>query len=144
VSTASRSDAAQLERLLEAGRALVAELDLEVVLERLLETARELTGARYAAIGVLDAAGPERLGDSQRPVREVAAGRQQLDGDPVARQRLEREHALDPGHAAAGDEHAQRRRRGHAANLGARTGGRIRSGAHPAAGFPQRRVQVSG
>jgi signal transduction histidine kinase len=50
-----RPDPAQLERLLEAGRALVAELDLEVVLERLLETARELTGARYAAIGVLDA-----------------------------------------------------------------------------------------
>src|ERR687897_3198902 len=41
-------------RLLEAGRTLVAELDLEVVLERLLELARELTGARYAAIGVLD------------------------------------------------------------------------------------------
>jgi signal transduction histidine kinase len=51
----SRPDAVQTERLLEAGRALVAELDLEVVLERLLETARELTGARYAAIGVLDA-----------------------------------------------------------------------------------------
>lgn len=42
------------ERLLQAGRSLVAELDVEVVLERLLETARELTGARYAAIGVLD------------------------------------------------------------------------------------------
>jgi signal transduction histidine kinase len=41
-------------RLLEAGRSLVAELDLEVVLERLLEIARELTGAGYAAIGVLD------------------------------------------------------------------------------------------
>ena len=41
-------------RLLEAGRTLVAELDLGVVLERLLELARELTGARYAAIGVLD------------------------------------------------------------------------------------------
>jgi signal transduction histidine kinase len=51
----SRPDAGQTERLLEAGRALVSELDLEVVLERLLETARELTGARYAAIGVLDA-----------------------------------------------------------------------------------------
>jgi len=55
VSTDSRPDAGQLERLLEAGRSLVAELDLEVVLERLLGTARELTGARYAAIGVLDA-----------------------------------------------------------------------------------------
>jgi signal transduction histidine kinase len=42
------------ERLLQAGRSLVAELDVDVVLERLLETARELTGARYAAIGVLD------------------------------------------------------------------------------------------
>ncbi len=43
------------ERLLEAGRSLLSELDVEVVLERLLETARDLTGARYAAIGVLDA-----------------------------------------------------------------------------------------
>lgn len=49
-----RLDEAQAERLLEAGRSLVAELDVEVVLERLLETARDLTGARYAAIGVLD------------------------------------------------------------------------------------------
>jgi signal transduction histidine kinase len=51
---------ARAQRLLEAGRALVAELDTEVVLERLLETARELTGARYAAIGVLDE-GRQRL-----------------------------------------------------------------------------------
>ena len=50
-----RPEVAQAERLLEAGRALVSELDVEAVLERLLETARELTGARYAAIGVLDA-----------------------------------------------------------------------------------------
>jgi signal transduction histidine kinase len=46
---------AQAERLLEAGRSLVSELEVEAVLERLLETAKELTGARYAAIGVLDA-----------------------------------------------------------------------------------------
>ena len=50
-----RRDADLAERLLEAGRSLLVELDVEVVLERLLETARELTGARYAAIGVLDA-----------------------------------------------------------------------------------------
>ena len=49
-----RSDELLAARLLEAGRSLVAELDLETVLDRLLETARELTGARYAAIGVLD------------------------------------------------------------------------------------------
>ena len=51
---ASERDDEATARLLEAGRTLVAELDLEVVLERLLELARELTGARYAAIGVLD------------------------------------------------------------------------------------------
>src|SRR3954452_4778339 len=32
----------------------MADLDLELVLDRLLETARELTGARYAALGILD------------------------------------------------------------------------------------------
>jgi signal transduction histidine kinase len=42
------------ERLLDAGRSLVAELELDSVLERLLDTARDVTGARYAAIGVLD------------------------------------------------------------------------------------------
>jgi GAF domain-containing protein len=43
-----------LRRLLEAGRALVSELDVEAVLERVLVTAAEVTGARYAALGVLD------------------------------------------------------------------------------------------
>ena len=47
-------DAQRLRRLLDVGRSLVSELDLEVVLERVLEAARELTGARYAALGVLD------------------------------------------------------------------------------------------
>jgi signal transduction histidine kinase len=47
-------DAQRLERLLEAGRGLVAELDPELVLDRLLDTARALTGARYAALGILD------------------------------------------------------------------------------------------
>src|SRR4051794_38842734 len=32
----------------------MADLDVELVLDRLLETARELTGARYAALGILD------------------------------------------------------------------------------------------
>jgi signal transduction histidine kinase len=44
----------RLRRLLEVGRALVAELELESVLRQVLETARELTGARYAALGILD------------------------------------------------------------------------------------------
>ena len=44
----------QLERLLDVGRRLVSELDLERVLTQVVEAARELTGARYAALGVLD------------------------------------------------------------------------------------------
>jgi signal transduction histidine kinase len=42
------------KRLLEAGRALVSELNLDEVLVRILDAARDLTGARYAAIGILD------------------------------------------------------------------------------------------
>jgi signal transduction histidine kinase len=44
----------QIRRLLNVGRALVAEHDTERVLERILSEAREITGARYAALGVLD------------------------------------------------------------------------------------------
>ena len=44
----------RLRLLLDVGRSLVSELELDVVLERVLEAGRELTGARYAAIGVLD------------------------------------------------------------------------------------------
>lgn len=47
-------DADRLQRLIEVGRELVSELDLDAVLDRLLGTAQELTGARYAAVGVLD------------------------------------------------------------------------------------------
>lgn len=55
----SVSDQRRLERLIEVGRALVSELDPDVVLDRVLETARELSGARYAAVGVLDERGRE-------------------------------------------------------------------------------------
>ncbi len=47
-------DDVRLRRLLEVGRSLVAELDLDSVLRRVLDVAREITGARYAALGVLD------------------------------------------------------------------------------------------
>ncbi len=43
-----------LQRLLDVGRGLVSKHDPEAVLEQVLEAARELTGARYAALGVLD------------------------------------------------------------------------------------------
>jgi signal transduction histidine kinase len=48
------SEAEQLRRLLQVGRALVAEHDTEAVLDRILKEACEITGARYAALGVLD------------------------------------------------------------------------------------------
>jgi signal transduction histidine kinase len=44
----------KIRRLLDVGRTLVAELDPEVVLRRIIEEARVVTGARYAALGVLD------------------------------------------------------------------------------------------
>jgi two-component system, cell cycle sensor histidine kinase and response regulator CckA len=40
--------------LLGIARGVLGELDLEVLLDRLVEAARELSGARYAALGVLD------------------------------------------------------------------------------------------
>ena len=47
-------DDLRLRRLIDAGRGLIAELDVDAVLHRLLDVAREVTGARYAAVGVLD------------------------------------------------------------------------------------------
>jgi signal transduction histidine kinase len=51
------SDRDRLQELVEAGMALSAELSLDAVLQRLVETAASLTGARYAALGVIDAGG---------------------------------------------------------------------------------------
>jgi signal transduction histidine kinase len=47
----------QLERLLAIAPALAGGLDLETVLRRIVDAAREVTGARYAALGVLDPGG---------------------------------------------------------------------------------------
>ena len=47
-------DEQRLRRLIDVGRSLLSQLDLEAVLDQVLETAREITGARYAALGVLD------------------------------------------------------------------------------------------
>jgi signal transduction histidine kinase len=49
----------QLERLLAIAPALAGDLDLETVLRRIVDAAREVTGARYAALGVLDPRGEE-------------------------------------------------------------------------------------
>ena len=48
------SEGQWIRRLLEVGRTLTTELDEKVVLDRVLETAREITGARYAALGILN------------------------------------------------------------------------------------------
>jgi len=47
-------DERRLRRLIAVGRTLVSQLDLETVLSEVLEVACELTGARYAALGILD------------------------------------------------------------------------------------------
>jgi signal transduction histidine kinase len=50
----------QLDRLrvlVDAGIALSSELSLEALLQRIVETAAEITGARYAALGVIDKSG---------------------------------------------------------------------------------------
>ena len=52
LSSKRRQDA-----LVEAGIALTSELSLDAVLRRLTELAAELTGARYAALGVIDQTG---------------------------------------------------------------------------------------
>jgi signal transduction histidine kinase len=47
-------DHRRLRRLIAVGRSLVSKLDLDDVLDLVLDAARELTGARYAALGILD------------------------------------------------------------------------------------------
>jgi len=54
------TEADQLDRLrilVDAGIALSSELSLEALLQRIIETAAALTGARYAALGVIDKSG---------------------------------------------------------------------------------------
>jgi signal transduction histidine kinase len=76
-------DEHRLARLIEAGRGLLSELDLETLLDRLLQTATDLTGARYVALGVLDE-GRRELGrfltrgvdeDTHRAIGDLPRGR---------------------------------------------------------------------
>ncbi len=64
--------------VLDIARSVLAELDLEVVLNRVLESARELTGARYAALGVLGSRAPNStrfltIGIDELRTREIGA-----------------------------------------------------------------------
>ncbi len=49
----------RLRGLIDAGIALGSELTLDDLLQKLVETAADLTGARYAALGVIDGTGTE-------------------------------------------------------------------------------------
>ena len=49
----------RLRGLIDAGIALGSELSLDDLLQKLVETAADLTGARYAALGVIDETGTE-------------------------------------------------------------------------------------
>src|SRR3954465_8788116 len=71
-------DAQRLIRLIEVGRSLLSELDLDIVLDRVLATARDLTGAQYAALGILDERRRERAqfpprGGDQETRRAIGA-----------------------------------------------------------------------
>jgi signal transduction histidine kinase len=47
----------RLRQLLELGRSVVSELDLDAVLGKIVAAAADLTGARYGALGVIDRSG---------------------------------------------------------------------------------------
>jgi signal transduction histidine kinase len=78
MSSRSSLDPHRLARLLDVGRSVLSELDLDAVLDRVLETAAELTGAHYAAIGVLD---EERRGLSRFLTRGVDEPTHRAIGD---------------------------------------------------------------
>lgn len=69
----------RLERLIAVGMTLVSELDLDTLLTQLLELAQELTGARYAALGVLD---EERREIERFLTRGVDPATHRAIGDP--------------------------------------------------------------
>ena len=86
----------RLRALLDAGIALTSELSLESVLQHVTEAAASLTGARYAALGVIDAHGTELErffthgidADTQRAIGDLPRGRGILgvlitDGQPL-------------------------------------------------------------
>ena len=73
----------RLRVLVDAGIALSSELSLDALLQQLVETAAQLTGARYAALGVIDQSGAalERFlttgvdADTQAAIGDLPRGR---------------------------------------------------------------------
>jgi len=68
-----------IENVLELARSVLGDLDVEAVLERVLVAGRELTGARYAAIGVLD---DERTGLARFITQGLEPGERDRIGPP--------------------------------------------------------------
>ena len=73
MSNAENLARARDRMLIEAGLALASELDLDAVLQRIVELAVEITGARYGALGVLapttaasSASSPWGISDEER------------------------------------------------------------------------------
>lgn len=107
-------DERSLRRLLEVGLVLVSELDPEAVLHQVLEVARDLTGARYAALGILDPAGRELErfitsgvdDETRRAIGELPRGRGLLGEliekpQPLRLEQLDRHprsYGFPPGH----------------------------------------------
>jgi signal transduction histidine kinase len=104
----------RLRALIDAGMAVTSELSLDGLLQRLVETAAELTGARYAALGVIDPSGTrlERFfthgidAETQAMIGELPRGRGILgvlisDARPLRLEDLTRDPrsaGFPPGH----------------------------------------------
>jgi signal transduction histidine kinase len=56
-TTRTPADAERLRLLVDAGISLTSELSLDALLQQIVETAAQLTGARYAALAVVDTSG---------------------------------------------------------------------------------------
>ncbi len=69
----------KLRRLLDVRRTLAAETDNERLLERVLEEGRAITGARYAALGVVN---EERVGLERFLTSGVDAATREAIGEP--------------------------------------------------------------
>ena len=104
---------AQLEALLEASMAITAELAIDRVLQRIVDLARSLVGAKYAALGVPNPGGtldkfvtsgmtPEEVrAAGHAPVGKGLLGLLLREPKPIRLRRLED----DPRSAGFGDRH---------------------------------------
>jgi signal transduction histidine kinase len=99
----------RLRALVDAGIALTSELSLDALLEKLVDGARELTGARYAALGVIGRTGRELERfvtsgideETRRQIGEPPRGRGIL-GALITEQRVLRLHDLTEDPRAVG------------------------------------------